>query len=729
MSIFGNAKYIKAAEKASDFSLCDPIPFFRREFKVDLSSVGKAEIYVQSPGFAEFFINGEPITADKFISPLSDYSRILWYHVYDVTALFREGKNTLGVIASNGYFNESFKTAWNFQLAAWRDAPQFIACLKINGVEALVSDGSWKASTEASHIIFSHLRSGEYVDMRKFDGAWMRNGYDDSVWNAAIERTPSEITGKFMRTECPPVCEAEALSPVSVTEVKSGYLVDFGKNSSGYMEITLTAPRGTEVIFRYCEEVDTDGAPKHNRMDMPPFYPESAFQVNKLIASGGVDVFKPKFSYHGFRYVVIEGLPYKPSIDDMRAYFTHNDVKRKADFTSGNEIINFIYTAGIRSSYSNMFWSLTDCPTREKLGWTNDAQASAEQMLINFDMLPFYKKWFTDTLADQQETGELHGVIPTWGWGLDWGPVCDYFLFEIPYRVYLYTGDASMLTEAIPYFERYRDFLKKAISKNKEFRLGDWTGSGNSNVIPKEFIRGIYLVKVLKTLAEARRIAGLSYVSEEKELSDCREDFLNTYLGDDGRCVIDQQTSCAMMIVLGLFRDKTVITDQLVRAVERDGARLTSGMVGVQYLYDALSECGHARLAYKIITESSPGYRTWYENGATTLWEIWDGKDRCSHNHHMYSNVIAWFFKSLLGISPCEDAPAFLEVRIRPQFIRELTFVKGYEDTPRGRIEAEWRYEDGAFTYTVTLPKGVRAEYRGQKLSAGKNRFVIRESE
>ena len=126
-----------------------------------------------------------------------------------MTALLREGKNTLGVIASNGYFNESFKTAWNFQFAAWRDAPQFIACLKINGVEALVSDGSWKASTEASHIIFSHLRSGEYVDMRKFDGAWMRNGYDDRVWTPAIERTPSEITGKFMRTECPPVCEAE----------------------------------------------------------------------------------------------------------------------------------------------------------------------------------------------------------------------------------------------------------------------------------------------------------------------------------------------------------------------------------------------------------------------------------------------------------------------------------------------------------------------------------------
>ena len=731
MSIFGNARYIKAEKGARPFSLYDPIPFFRREFNVSLSDVKDAKVYVQSPGFAEYFINGKAVTEDKFISPLSDYKKLLWYNVYDVTDLLSDGINTVCVIASNGFFNETFKTVWDFQLAEWRDAPQFILSLKINGQDSLVSDGSWRVSLESSHIIFSHLRSGEYVDMRKYDEGWLTAGYDDRSWQYAIERDPSEITGEFKECTCQPVREVETLSPISIKAVDRGYLIDFGKNSSGYMEISLTAPRGSEITFRYCEEINADGTPKHNEMDTPYFYGEEnfSFQTNKLIASGGRDTFKPKFSYHGFRYVIIEGLTDKPRPEDVRAFFTHNDVKRKADFTSGNEIINYVYTAGIRSSFSNMFWSITDCPTREMFGWTNDAQASAEQMLINFDILPFYKKWYEDTLTDQLPTGEIHCIIPTYGWSLKWGPVCDYFLFEIPYRIYLYTGDDTLLKRAIPSFEKYRGFLRSSIESNTVFLLGDWMGNGNSKVVPMEFIRDIYYVKVLNTLSTAKRLAGLDASETEKELTDFSEEFMSRYLNDDGRCTVNEQTSCSMMLVLGLYKDKSVLARQLVEAVERDGAHLTSGMVGVQYLYDALSESGRPDLAYRIITESEPGYKTWYENGATTLWEIWDGKDRCSHNHHMYSNVIAWFFKSLLGISPCEDAPAFERVKIAPQFIKELGYVKGYEDTVRGRIEAEWEYSDGVFTYTVTIPSGAKAEYRGKPLTEGKNIFKVKENE
>ena len=729
MSVFENARYIKSEESARSFSLHDPIPFFRREFEIDKSAIKEAELFIQAPGFAEVFINGRPMTDDKFISPISDFTKILWYNRYDVGGLLRDGSNTVAVIASNGYFNESLRTGWKFHLAKWRDAPQFIFTLKINGEDFLVSDSSWKTSRAHSHIIFSHLRSGEYVDMRKYDESWMYSGFNDSGWRAAIEREPSEITGEFRPTECEPVRECEVLSPVSVTECKYGYLVDFGKNSSGYMEITLEAPRGMEIIFRYAEEVDADGRPKHNRMDDKLYYPEENFEfmTNKLIASGGRDTFKPKFSYHGFRYVLIEGLSYKPKAEDIKACFIHNDVKRKADFTSGSDIINYIYRAGIRSSYSNMFWSLTDCPTREKLGWTNDAQASCEQLLINFDIVPFFRKWFSDVLADQIETGELHGVIPTAGYGLDWGPVCDYFLFELPYRVYLYTGDSSMLTSAIPQFLKYRDFFRGAIERDYVFRLGDWLGGGNSKVIPLEFIRSVYYVKVLRTVVLAKRLAGLDYTADERELGLLTEEFLGEYLTDSGECTVNEQTSCAIIIMLGLYREKDVLCRQLVRAAERDGTRIMTGMVGIQYIYDALSEAGRPDLAYKIITECDPGYRSWYDYGATTLFEKWEGVNIHSHNHHMFSSVLGWFMKSLLGIAPIEDAPGFERVRINPQFIGELGFARGYEDTVRGRIEAEWKYEDGKFTYTVTLPDGISGEYMGKTLTSGKNTFIIKE--
>ncbi|MBE6590381.1 MAG: hypothetical protein E7643_09420 [Ruminococcaceae bacterium] len=728
MGTFGKAKYIKATKTAPGFSRFDPLPFFRREFRVDQSEVCSAELWIQAPGFCEVFINGKPVTEDKFISPISDYTKILWYHVYDVAHLLRDGVNTVGVITGNGFFNESFQSAWKFHLAAWRDAPQFMLALKINGEDALVSDATWRASFEASHIIFSHLRSGEHVDMRRKNDAWMYTGYDDHAWKYAVERDPSEVTGELRLTPCQPVRECEVLRPVSICKVESGYLVDFGKNSSGYMEITLTEPRGQEIVFRYAEEVDERGYPKHNQMDNPLYYPEAGwkFMVNRLIASGKKDIFKPKFSYHGFRYVLIEGLSRPLRAEDVRAYFVHNDIPRTSDFTSGSDVINYVYTAGIRSSLSNMFWSLTDCPTREKLGWTNDAQASCEQLLINFDIVPFFKKWYTDVLADQLDSGELHSVIPSPGYGLDWGPGCDYFLFELPTRVYLYTGDASMLTDAIPHFEKYRAFFRGAIERNYEFRLGDWLGGGNSKVIPLEFIRSVYYIKVLRALILAKRLANVFVEEDECELNAVTRAFTDTYLNADGECTVNEQTSCAVMIVLGIYRSKEILCRQLVRAVERDGVRLTSGMIGVQYLYDALSECERPDLAYRIITESEPGYKTWYEYGATTLFEKWEGVNIHSHNHHMFSNVLGWFFKSLLGIAPCEDAPGFARVRIRPQFIKDLGFVKGYVDTIRGRISAEWKYEDGGFTYTVTLPDGVLGEYMGRELTVGENTFFAK---
>ena len=730
--IFGGARYIKGKKRAAEFSLNDPLPFFRRKFTLESDELGEGRIFVQSPGFTVFYINGEPITEDIFISPLSDYRKILWYNSYDITHLLRKGENVICAIAGNGFFNESFESAWHFPRAEWRDAPQILVCLKINGKEKLVSDGTWKVSHNASHITFSHLRSGEYVDMRKYDPSWLGAGYDDSDWSDVIVRDASEISAQLRsidETGCPPVRETEVIAPVSVTETKDGYLIDFGVNISGYMEITLQAPRGREMIFRYCEEIDANMRPKHNKMNSDYYYREKLFefQTDKLISSGGIDTFKPMFSYHGFRYVIIEGLTSAPKKDSVRAYFIHNDVERKADFTSGNEILNYIYNAGIRSTQSNMFWSLTDCPTREKLGWLNDAQATAEQALINFDIIGFYKKWFEDIKADQTCTGELHGIVPTWDWSLDYGPVCDGFLFELPYRIYVYTGDSSMLTEAIPYFDKYIGFLEARVAEDHTFKLGDWTGSDSSERIPKEFVRDIYLLKLLRITALAYSLSGNANAELDEKYSAQTASFKARYLDTDGRCTVDEQTSSAMMIMFGLYNEKQILFDQLARCVERDGIHLTSGMVGIQYLYDALSEIGRADLAYKLITESDPGYRTWYENGATTLWECWDGVDNGSHNHHMFSNVLAWFFKSLLGISPKEDTPGFEEIELKPCFIRDAGFVKGYEDTARGRIEAEWKYENGGFNYAVTIPKGVRAVYDGQVLKTGKNSFFVKE--
>ena len=720
---FYGAKYIKADQSPSPFSLYDPIPLFRREFELT-EDIGEARIFVQSPGFAAYFINGKNITEDIFISAVSDYGKILWYDEYDVTSLLHKGKNTLCVIAGNGFFNESFRTPWQYEIAPFRDAPQFLLSLTVNGESVLVSDGDFRASKERSPIIYSHLRSGEYYDARKADDAWLSVGYDDSDWSPAIVRE-EPITAELRPVGCQPIRETEVYAPRAITETAGGYLVDFGVTMSGYMEITLTADEGDEITFRYTEEVDENLSPKYNRMNGKHFYPESPFHTNKLIASGKKDTFKPMFSYHGFRYVLIEGLKKAPSADSMRAYFTHQDVARRSSFTSGNEVLNYIYNGGIRSTYSNLFWSLTDCPTREKLGWANDAQASVEQALINFDIVPLFKKWFEDLKSSMREDGALPGVIPSSGWGFDAGPICDGLLYELPYRMYLYTGDSTMLMEAIPYFERYIGYLSGKIAEGHTFTYGDWMGYTCSKVVPKNFVRDFYLMKALDVTAFAHRLQGTDVALWEARFEKEKTAFLDRYLDENDRCVIDQQSSLAMILMTGLYRDREVIKKQLVAAVERDELRLTSGMVGVQYLYHALSACGRADLAYRMITETEPGYRTWWRNGATTLWERWEGENDGSHNHHMFAGVISWFYRSLLGIEPKADAPGFREIELAPQFIRALGSVSGHTETVMGRIDAAWRFEEGGVRYTVIIPEGMKATFRGEKLKAGKNEFLL----
>jgi alpha-L-rhamnosidase len=180
------------------------------------------------------------------------------------------------------------------------------------------------------------------------------------------------------------------------------------------------------------------------------------------------------------------------------------------------------------------------------------------------------------------------------------------------------------------------------------------------------------------------------------------------------------------MLEGGLYRDRAVLAEQLIAVVERDGFMLTCGMVGVQYLYDALVHIGKPDFAYRMITESEPGYKTWYRHGATTLWERWAGEDDGSHNHHMFSGVIAWFYKALLGILPCEEAPAFETIELSPCFIEKVGFVRGTMQTLRGRIDAEWCEEPDGFRYTVTIPDDVCATFRGQKLMTGKNEFFVK---
>lgn len=727
---FLNARYIKATAEAPAFSLFDPAPRFRRQLILS-EPIREATLYVQCPSFGVLYINGERVSEDLFISATSDYSRILWYHTYEVSHLLKQGENAVCAVLGNGFFNESFETPWDYDRAPWRDAPQLLLSLHVNGREVLVSDDTWRVDREGSPIVYTHLRSGEHHDARKYGDAWLYADFDGAAWQPVIERDIPE-GARLLPVPCRAIRVAEVIQPVSIKKTEDGYLVDFGVTVSGYIEATVSAARGEEITFVYAEEVDEEGRPTYHyngERDARSLYPMCPYHTDKLIASGGTDTFLPQFTYHGFRYVVIHGLRTAPRPESLRAHGIHQAIERTSTFSSGNDILNYIYNAGIRSTYSNMFWCLTDCPTREKLGWANDAQASLEQTLINFDIVPLYEKWFEDIKAAMREDGALPGIIPSSGWGYRYGPVCDGLLFELPYRIYLYTADAHFLTDGIPYFERYIHFLEEKRRQNYEFSLADWTGTGNIEGVSRAFVQQFYLLKAYRITRFAYRLAGRDAAALDLTYAQARETFIETYISEHGRCIEDRQPSVAMMLEEGLYHERAPLAEQLSEIVRRDGYRLGCGMVGAQYIYHALSHTGHAEDAYRIITESEPGYKTWYRHGATTLWECLDGTTLGSHNHHMFSGVIAWFYTSLLGIAPSEEHPAFEQLTLSPCFVKALGHVSGSFRTVRGTVGAAWEYVDGGFRYTVTLPEDIHATFRGKKLSAGEHTFFIPEGE
>ena len=437
-------------------------PMFRKKFYVE--SVENARVYICGLGYGYCYINGKAITKDLFTAPMSNYDKTLWYNTYDVTEHIKKGENVIGVWCGNGWYNEDLETVWKFHEAVWRDVPKFILRLDIDGKRFLSSDDDWKCQPDSA-VWFNALRSGEYFDARKYDKNWATVDFDDTQWDNAVldEKQPK---GNFRECTCEPIRECEEYKPIRILSTEDGrFVYDLGQNISGYIRLRITGDTGRMLTIRYGEQIKEDNSREIN--NMLQFYTGCEFQTDRFICSGEEFVWSPKFAYHGFRYIEIEGLKSADEADVL-GIFVHQDIEKRTEFSCSDEFLNKMFTAGVFSTYSNMFYNLTDCPTREKLGWTNDAQSSAEQVMTNFKAEDFFRRWLVDIYDAMLPDGTLTGVIPTAVYGYDGanGPVCDGVLFEVPYRLYLHTGDKTPLCESLEYFDKYFGFLDSKMDKD-----------------------------------------------------------------------------------------------------------------------------------------------------------------------------------------------------------------------------------------------------------------------
>ncbi|HVM71981.1 MAG TPA: glycoside hydrolase family 78 protein, partial [Anaerolineales bacterium] len=688
-------------------------PLFRKAFHLN-KPIRSARAYVCGLGFHEFFLNGQKV-GDAVIHPaFTKYDVRVLYTVHEITDYLAPGDNAAGIMLGTGWYNHHAQDAWNFYTAPWRDECKALVQIEImfeDGTQKVVcSDATWRSTT--GPILFDGLRNGEIYDARAEKEGWNTPGYTAKGWKPVrLARHP----GGMLHAQIMPPCRVtETFRPASVKEVKPGvWVYDLGRNIAGWARLSVSGKAGTTIVMRYAERLGPDG--DIDQSHSSSLVKTEGFQTDTYILNGkGLETYAPRFAYHGFQYIQVSGLPGKAARDMLTGCVVHTDLERTGSFECSNELINRIQQAAIASTLGNYHGMPTDCPQREKNGWTGDAQLSAEQVLFNFDPASAYTKWLDDFIDCQRPSGALPGIVPTGGWGYNWGagPAWDSAFIMIPWYLYLYRGDIGILQRHYEAMKKYLGFLGTLASEHIiHFGLGDWcppTPEPDSYKAPAELTNTAYYHADACLLA---RIAGLLGKAEDARYYDELAKKIKTsarkhyFDPGKGRLAGHSQTSIACFLYQGLVEPEEIKTfkSMLLEEIIACNDHLDCGILGTKYLLNVLTELEQADVAYRIVTQRDfPGWGFWLEQGATTLWETWDGN--ASRNHHMFSDVSAWFYKTLAGILPDPSRPGFKHIIIKPWPVEGLAWAKGETYTPYGLLKSTWHKENGRFTLDVSIP-------------------------
>ena len=495
------------------------------------------------------------------------------------------------------------------------------------------------------------------------------------------------------------------------------YLFDFGRNISGVTKITTKGEAGTTVRLIHAERLGDDGHVDLSNIDLHyrPTNDSDPFQTDILILSGKKeDTFMPRFNYKGFQYVeVTSDKPLELTKESLTAYFMHSDVPPVGHIQSSNETLNKTWKAANSSYLSNLFGYPTDCPQREKNGWTGDAHINIETALYNFDAITVYEKWLADHRDEQQPNGVLPAIIPSNGWGYQWanGPDWTSTIAIIPWNIYLFYGDKKILADCYDNIKRYVDYIDKNWPSGiTDWGLGDWVPVKSKT--PKEFtstayyyVDAVILAKIAKLLDKGSDYHKYSTLAEKIKKA-VNEKYLNRETGIYGSGL---QTELSVALYWGLVPEDLIpkVAENLAKRVEADDNHIDVGLLGTKSILNALSENGYADVAYLVASqEDYPSWGWWIVNGATTFYENWqlDAKSDISMNHIMFGEINAWYYKALGGIFPNENQPGFKNVILKPNFVKGLDHFEAQYESPYGVIVSSWERKGKKIHYKIVVP-------------------------
>lgn len=721
-----------------------PAPYFRKEFTTK-ENVRDARVYIAVAGLYELYINGEKIGDHRLDPAYTRFDRRNLYVTHDVTSQVKNGPNAIGVLLGNGWYNHQSTAVWYFHEAPWRARPNFCAELHItytDGSKDIISSGTdWK--TSLSPVTFNSIYTAEHYDARLEQQGWNVPGFDDSKWknSMAVSAPSNKITSQTFH----PIRISEEIPAKSMTRFDGRtWVYDLGRNIAGISSLTVTGEEGTVIRLKHSERVYPSGRADQSNIDVHyrPTDDSDPFQTDIFILSGkGEETFMPKFNYKGFQYVeVTSSRPLNLTKESLKGYFMHSDVPPRGNINSSDTLLNKIWWATNNSYLSNLYGYPTDCPQREKNGWTGDAHIAIETALYNFDGITVYEKWLQDHRDEQQPNGVLPAIIPTSGWGYHWanGPDWTSTIAIIPWNIYLFYGDPTLLEQCYDNIKRYVDHITEmSPSGLTDWGLGDWIPI--KSVSPKELTSSIYYYTDALILSKAadilnRKEDNVKYSALASKIRDAiNVNYLDTASGIYGNGL---QTEQSAPLQWGIVPDeaKARVADNLAKSIMNNGGKMDVGLLGTKAILNALSENGYADLAFELATRDKfPSWGWWIANGATTLYENWpiDSKSDISMNHIMFGEIGAWMYKSLGGIFPDENAPGFKNVILKPDFVKGLDMFEAEHDGPFGKILSSWKRENGNIIYDVIIPPNSTATVNlmasqiledGRRLSS--NRFI-----
>jgi alpha-L-rhamnosidase len=692
-------------------------PLLRRSFVLD-GKVKQARAYTCGLGYFELSLNGKRAGDDLLDPGYTRYDRRDLYVTHDITSLLRRGSNAVGVVLGNGWLNVINKTAWGWDNAPWRSAPKLLCQLEIEFEDGrrlvVASGGDWK--TSESPIVYDTIYSGEVYDARHEQAGWNAPGFDDSAWTAALLVEPPR--GVISAQMMPPIRVDQTFQAASINEPQPGVFVfDFGQNLSGNAQLSVQGPAGAEVTMKYAERLATNGLVDQADIaqHVKRFDASQRFQTDVYILKGkGREVWSSRFDYDGFRYVEVRGFPGKPDKDSLRAVFFHSDVPVMGNFECSNPLLNRIAAAARRSYLGNLQGIPTDCPHREKNGWTGDAHLASELGMFNFFPSAVYSKWIQDITDEQRADGKLPGIVPSSGWGYSWGngPAWDSALVLIPYYQYLYYGDTEEFRRHYDSLKRYVDYLtSRAKDGIVNIGLNDWAPFKTKTDAAITDTAYYYVDTKIVALAAGLLGKGEDERHYREQAANIRRAFERRfYHPDTGLYDNGSQTALSCALYQGLVepQNKERVTSNLVAAVAKANWHVDTGILGAKYLLNALTENGRTDVAYRVAAQKDlPSWGWWIEQGATTLWEQWDGG--ASRYHVMFGDIDAWFYRALAGINPDPTAPGFKHFFVTPNAAGDLTSARAEYNSARGKIVSGWKIVNGEFRLDLRVPANITA--------------------